>query len=88
MVKEYNINHILKLHHSQKGASVFPLSYRISPLPEAWHETRLPFWASNAPIAGIGRKGWPERSWQTKKSNIPDKFPVFQKKNVILQTAS
>lgn len=23
MVKGYNINHILKLHHSQKGASVF-----------------------------------------------------------------
>lgn len=62
MVKGYNINHILKLHHSQKGASVSPLSYRIFTLPEAWHETRLPFWASNAPIAGIGRKGWSERS--------------------------
>lgn len=35
MVKGYNINHILKLHHSQKGASVSPLSYRIFTLPEA-----------------------------------------------------
>ena len=26
------------------------------------------------------RKEAPKQSWQTKKSNIPDKFPVFQKK--------
>lgn len=30
----------------------------------------------------------PKPSWQTKKSDIPDKFPVFQKKKRNFATAS
>lgn len=80
MVKGYNINHILKLHHSQKGASVFrshtafSLSRKHGTKQDSHSGHRMLLLRASA------EKDGRNDHVETKNSNIPDKFPVFRKK--------